>query len=63
MALMKANVEMIDAGIATAAISVERQDRMNNSTIKLAKMLPDDQVPFDFVAAPPECSATDLGEW
>ena len=37
---MKANVAMIEAGIATAAMSVERQDRMNSSTTMLARMLP-----------------------
>ena len=37
---MNANVEISDAGIATAAISVERHDFMNSSTQMLARMLP-----------------------
>jgi hypothetical protein len=34
------NVAMIDAGIATPAIIVERQERMNNKTTKHARILP-----------------------
>ena len=34
------NVEITDAGIATAAIIVERQLRMNASTTRQARMLP-----------------------
>jgi hypothetical protein len=37
---MKANVEISDAGIATAAIRVERHDFMNSNTVMLARMLP-----------------------
>ena len=33
-------VEMIDAGIATPAITVARQSRMNSSTTSEARMLP-----------------------
>jgi len=39
-ARIMANVAMIEAGMATAAISVERQDFMNTSTTRVAKMLP-----------------------
>ena len=35
-----AKVEMTEHGMATAAISVDRQERMNNSTTRLARMLP-----------------------
>jgi len=34
------NVEITDVGIATAAITVERQLRMNTNTTKVARMLP-----------------------
>ena len=34
------NVEMIDAGMATAAMTVARQLRMNSSTTSDARMLP-----------------------
>ena len=42
---MTANVAMIEVGIATAAISVERHDRMNSSTVRLARMLPTTRCP------------------
>ncbi len=35
-----AKVETTDAGMATAAMSVERHERMKSSTTKLARMLP-----------------------
>ena len=34
------NVEITEHGIATAAIRVERQERMKSSTTRLARMLP-----------------------
>ena len=33
-------VEITEQGMATAAISVDRQERMNSSTTRLARMLP-----------------------
>ena len=39
-ARIMANVEISDAGIATAAIIVERHERMKRSTTRLARMLP-----------------------
>ena len=33
-------VEMTEQGIATAAIKVERHERMNNRTTRLARILP-----------------------
>ena len=40
MAFITAKAPMIDVGMATAAMIVERQDRMNSSTMTLAMMLP-----------------------
>ena len=40
MVRIMANVATSDVGMATAAINVERHDRMKNSTTVLAKMLP-----------------------
>ena len=40
IAFMTANAPMIDVGIATAAMIVERHDRMNSSTMTLAIKLP-----------------------
>ncbi len=34
------NVEITDAGIATAAINVERHERMKSNTTRLARILP-----------------------
>ena len=45
-ARMKAKVAMIEAGIATEAISVERHDRMNRSTVKQARRLPVTRCPW-----------------
>ena len=41
IAFITANAPMIDVGIATAAMSVDRHDRMNSSTMTLAMMLPE----------------------
>ena len=41
IAFMTANAPTIEVGIATAAIIVERHDRMNSRTIKLAMTLPE----------------------
>ena len=38
---MNAKVAMIEAGIATDAISVERHDRINSKTVKQARIDPD----------------------
>ncbi len=40
MARIMANVATSDVGMATAAINVERHDRMKSSTTALARMLP-----------------------
>ena len=40
IARIMANVEITEQGIAMAAIKVERHERMNNSTTRLARMLP-----------------------
>ena len=40
IAFITANAPMIDVGMATAAMSVDRHDRMNSSTMTLAMMLP-----------------------
>jgi hypothetical protein len=39
-AFIMPNVEMTEHGIATAAINVERHERMNTSTTRLARILP-----------------------
>ena len=41
---MHAKVAITDAGMATPAISVERQLRMKASTTRQARMLPEDEV-------------------
>ncbi len=43
---MTANVAMIEAGMATAAMSVERHERMKSSTMTLARMLPATRCPW-----------------
>ena len=40
IARIMANVEITEQGITMAAIKVERHERMNNSTTRLARMLP-----------------------
>ena len=40
-AFIKANVAIMDAGIATEAISVERHDRIKSRTVKQAKIEPE----------------------
>ena len=42
---MKANVATIEVGMATAAINVERHDRMKTSTVRQARMLPEMRCP------------------
>ena len=41
MYFITAKAPMMEVGIATAAMSVERHDRMNSSTMMLAMMLPE----------------------
>jgi hypothetical protein len=43
---MKANVVMIEAGMTTAAMSVDRHDRMNRSTTMVASRLPETRWPW-----------------
>jgi len=43
---IKANVEISEAGIATAAMNVDRQDFMNSKTVMLARMLPTTKWPW-----------------
>ena len=41
MSFIAANAPIMDAGIATAAMIVDRHERMKTNTIRLAMMLPD----------------------
>ena len=54
---MNAKVAISEAGIATAAISVERHDFMNNSTVMLARM-PPEQIPPRTVCSLPVIRST-----